>query len=245
MRARIHWVVLLLLLCTASVPAAAGPMPVDLDEIPVFPGAVRDPVLEDSYSIDLYFNPISWDKRAYTVPAIIDDAARFYLDYTQGTRGFPAFNPSDFEPGDTLGPWYVPEFYGSYIFEHVVYQGQIIRDGNWVRQVFAQRPQWEPGLWLRKMSFGWTVIGEQREEYRVSIQLEDQGYSEETHTDYKSTNIFFVLEVFEPEKEPYGTHGPGDDEEFAEWMDKFELYVDWARESGKLPEDWDDDWFME
>lgn len=107
---RIGWLVLLL--CVSTSSALAARLPNRLDDIPVFPGAVRDPELEQVHRESSYYDEtvVFSDVRAYTVNAIVDDVLRFYLDYTQATEGWPELDAADLEPGETLGPWYSSRF---------------------------------------------------------------------------------------------------------------------------------------
>ena len=90
---RVVWTLILLLVFSSTVLAAE--LPTRLKDIPIYPGAVRDPELETEYldytwvSEDVVFREV----RAYRIDGFIDDVARFYLDRFQPELGWPEEDP--------------------------------------------------------------------------------------------------------------------------------------------------------
>ena len=195
---RIGW--FLLLLCVFASPALAARLPNRLDDIPVFPGAVRDPEVEELYRESAYYDEtvVFSDGRAYTVEAIIDEVLRFYLEYTKATEGWPEVHAADVEPGETVGPWYSVSFYPDWIFEHIVEYGRVMNDGNWIRQAFSQRPQWKPGEWLSGAAVYWDMKEEDETIVEVAIWIDDLGYDSQQRIDYRSTSIVMAVVVTDP-----------------------------------------------
>ncbi len=195
---RIGW--FLLLLCVFASPALAARLPNRLDDIPVFPGAVRDPEVEELYRESAYYDEtvVFSDVRAYTVEAIIDEVLRFYLEYTKATEGWPEVHAADVEPGETVGPWYSVSFYPDWIFEHIVEYGRVMNDGNWIRQAVSQRPQWKPGEWLSGAAVYWDMKEEDETIVEVAIWIDDLGYDSQQRIDYRSTSIVMAVVVTDP-----------------------------------------------
>ena len=210
------WILLMLvMLLILSAPLLAANFPTSLDEIPLYPGAKRDQEAErdyleynEYYGNDLIFREV----RMYKVEAIIDDLAKFYLEYLQPKRGWPERDPEELEPGESMGPWYDPYFYQPVIFEQQYEYDTLIQDGKWIRSAFEARPQWEgeEDLWLSNMGFQWVTKDEDNNLITHSIGLEDVGYDWRKRIDYRSTMLLLETTVSE-----------GD----VMWLD-----------------DWDDDW---
>lgn len=213
---RIGW--LLLLLCVFSSPALAARLPNRLDGIPIYSGAERDPELEEMYSESSYFDEtvVFSDVRAYKVNAIVDDVLGFYLDFTKATEGWPGIGAADVEPGEMVGPWYSVSFYPDSIFEHVVDYGRVMNDGKWIRQAFAERPQWTAGKWLASASVGWEMKEEDETLVEVALWIEDLGYDWQQRIDFGSTSIVMNVVV----TDPYYYEDDWDemDEEFGDWL---------------------------
>ncbi len=74
---RIGWT--LLLLFVLSAPLLAATLPASVEEMPIYPGAVRDQDAERGYLDDVYFSDdvIFSEARAYRVETMIDDVAGF------------------------------------------------------------------------------------------------------------------------------------------------------------------------
>lgn len=196
---RIGLVLLILLILSTSTPLLAASLPASLKEIPLYPGAERDQAAEQEYleynwyySDDLIFREL----RMYKVVAIIDDVARFYLEYLQPKLGWPAEDPEELEPGESMGPWYDRSFYINRIFEMQYEHDILLQDGKWIRTAFEGRPQWEKGQWLSNMEFQWVARDEKGRLVTHSIGLEDAGYDWRKKVDYRSTIILFETTVF-------------------------------------------------
>ena len=213
---RIGW--FLLLLCVFASPALAARLPNRLDDIPVFPGAVRDPEVEELYRESAYYDEtvVFSDVRAYTVEAIIDEVLRFYLEYTKATEGWPEVHAADVEPGETVGPWYSVSFYPDWIFEHIVEYGRVMNDGNWIRQAFSQRPQWKPGEWLSGAAVYWDMKEEDETIVEVAIWIDDLGYDSQQRIDYRSTSIVMAVVVTDPNV--FADDWEEMDEELGDWL---------------------------
>lgn len=213
---RIGW--FLLLLCVFASPALAARLPIRLDDIPVFPGAVRDPEVEELYRESAYYDEtvVFSDVRAYTVEAIIDEVLRFYLEYTKATEGWPEVHAADVEPGETVGPWYSVSFYPDWIFEHIVEYGRVMNDGNWIRQAFSQRPQWKPGEWLSGAAVYWDMKEEDETIVEVAIWIDDLGYDSQQRIDYRSTSIVMAVVVTDPNV--FADDWEEMDEELGDWL---------------------------
>jgi hypothetical protein len=99
----------------------------------------------------------------------------------------------------------------------------LIQDGKWIRQAFAQRPQWEEGKWLSAMSFYWEMVNDDYELLSFSLHLTDLGYDSLEKIDYKTTEIFIEMTVTE----------------LPDWEDWDDIDIDWEAIWNR---DWDDDW---
>ncbi len=223
---RIFYALLLLLLVTA--PALAANMPKRLSDIPIYPGAVRDPEREQlhwDYLGYLSDDVIFHDVRAYRIEnTYVDDAAHFYLEFFQPALGWPDTDPYSLEPGESLGPWYDLGFWETTrIFQDQYELDTLIQDGKWIRQAFAQRPQWEEGKWLSAMSFYWEMVNDDYELLSFSLHLTDLGYDSLEKIDYKTTEIFIEMTVTE----------------LPDWEDWDDIDIDWEAIWNR---DWDDDW---
>lgn len=192
---RIGWTLLLLLVLSAPVVAVA--LPGRLEEIPIFPGAIRDEDVEQDYLDYMYFSDdvIFHEVQVYKVETMIDDVARFYLDYLQPKLGWPKEDAEDLEPGEVVGPWYEPNFYDPQIFKHHYEYDTLIQDGKWVRTAFEGRPQWENGKWLSNMDFQWVTRDEDGNLITHLIVVEDAGYDWRERIDYKSTVLLLETTV--------------------------------------------------
>jgi hypothetical protein len=215
---RVGWLLLLLFVLTA--PVLAETLPKRLEEIPIYPGAVRDKDLEKEYLDYVYHTDrvVFHDYRAYRVETIIDDVAGFYLGYLEPELGWPEEDPYGLGPGQSMGPWYEPDFYWPDLFEDQYEYNTLIRDGKWIRSAFEKRPQWEDGKWLAQMWFEWVVV-EGGNIITNSILVQDEGWDWRARVDFRATRICFETTVVE---------GYGVDDWGFGWDD------DW--------DDWDDDW---
>ncbi len=228
---------LLLLLCISAGPITAAELPRSLDDIPVFPGAVRNLEREEGYSTFEYVNDddvVYREIRAYMVNTFIDDVVQFYIDHTQATKGWPGVDMYELDPGESVGPWYSISFYSDDIFKHIIDYGVLLQDGNWTRQAFSQRPQWEPGKWLQSALFTWDMAEEDGKLVRVTIDVGDGGYDWRERIDYRTTYFEFEITVRDPY---YWAHDWDDD--WDDWdevepgslMEMWELFKNWAIES--------------
>jgi hypothetical protein len=185
------------MLLILSVPLLAAPLPLSLEEITLYPGATRDQEAEQEYLDYMYFSDdvIFHEVRMYRIETIIDDVARFYLEYLQPELGWPEEDAEDLEPEEIMGPWYDLGFYGPQIFEHQYEYDTLIQDGKWIRTAFEGRPQWEKGKWLSNMSFQWVTRDEDGNLITHSIGVEDAGYDWRKRIDYKSTVLLLETTV--------------------------------------------------
>ncbi len=228
---RVVWTLILLLVFSSTVLAAE--LPTRLKDIPIYPGAVRDPELETEYldytwvSEDVVFREV----RAYRIDGFIDDVARFYLDRFQPELGWPEEDPYFLDEGESLGPWYEPDFYSPSIFEDQYDHDTLIYDGKWVRKAFAERPMWEENKWLAQVWIEWAMVNEDYELIDVSIMITDEGYDGNQRIDFKSTRLVIEMTVTDR-----GMMWDGDwDEEWDDdWFGNWDWMSDWNYE-------WDDD----
>ena len=222
---RVGWVLLLLLVLSA--PVMAGALPERLEEMPIYPGAVRDRDAEEEYLDTTYFTDsvVFHEVQSYKVQAMIDDVVRFYLDQLEPELGWPEEDPYSLFPGESMGPWYEPDFYQPYIFEDQYEYDTLIQDGKWIRKAFAERPQWQQGKWLSQVWIGWVFVNEDGDRITHSVLIEDEGYDWKARVDYKSTWIRFETTVTE------GNMMWDDD-----WDD------DWSWDDDDWDDDWDNDW---
>lgn len=217
---RIGWT--LILLFVLSAPLLAATLPASVEEMPIYPGAVRDQDAEREHLDYVYFSDdvIFNEVRAYRVETMIDDVAKFYLEYLEPELGWPEKDVYDLEPGELLGPWYEPDFYGPEIFEVQREYDTLIQDGKWIRTAFEGRPQWQQGKWLAQVWFEWVIKSENGDQIRHSVLVEDEGYDWRARVDFKATRIWFETTVVQ-----------GDLMWDGDWDDN-----DWD------DDDWNDDW---
>jgi hypothetical protein len=231
---KIVWTLILLLVFSA--PVLATILPRSMEEIPIYPGAVRDQQLEEYYRDNTYISEdvISREIRVYKVDTIIDDVARYYLEYLQPEQGWPEEEPHHLAPGESLGPWYEPDFYRPEIFEDQYEYDTLIQDGKWIRQAFGERPQWDNGQWLSQMWFQWIIVDEKGDLISHAVLVEDEGYDWRAQVDFKTTRLLLETTVFEGDM-------IWDDDWDQDWDNDWE-WDDWD-EDGPWDEEWD--WEME
>ncbi|MDI9459812.1 MAG: hypothetical protein QM373_08880 [Bacillota bacterium] len=222
---------MLLLLLVMTAPAFAVNMPTRLSEIPVYPGAVRDPESEQArleYTYvpdDVVFHAL----RVYRIEdTYVDDPARFYLDFFQPELGWPDTDPYTLEPGESLGPWHELGFWETpRIFENQYEFDTLIQDGKWIRQAFEKRPQWEEGKWLSGASFYWEMVNDDYELLSFALHLTDMGYDSREKVDHKTTELVIEMTVTE----------------LPDWEDWDDIDIDWEALWNRNWDDieWDDD----
>ena len=239
----------LLLLLVVTAPAFAANMPKRMSDIPIYPGAVRDPEREELHWKYLGYLPddvVFHDVRAYKIEnTYVDDLVPFYIEFFQPEEGWPDTDPYSLKPGESLGPWYGLDFWDTTrIFEDQYEFDTLIQDGKWIRQTFAKRPQWEEGKWLSGASFHWEMVNDDYELFSFALYLTDMGYDSLEKVDYKTTELFIEMPVTElPDWEDWDDIDIdweaiwNQDWDDIEWIDAWDDDRDWDDDW-----DWNDDW---
>jgi len=189
---RRHWIRFSFLLFF-FLPMVIGAAPLNEKEIPVYPGAVRDPVAEEEIRRDYEeYRFDYWEMetiRVYTVKALIDDVCRYYIDQLKPKPGWAQKDPYALAPGEVDGPWYEVGFWHETIFATQYEYDTLLNDGEWVKDAFAKRPQWEKGSWLNGASFEWNANLPSGDLTRYVVILDDVGFDSLERVDYRSTRI--------------------------------------------------------
>lgn len=192
---KLRWVcfaIMLLLLSSVTIQAA---VPKSEKEIPVYPGAVRDQAAEkellrqdSEYGEDVTKTWRSNTVKVYTVKAVINEVAQFYIQKLPAKEGAPDnFVP---KPGAVLPPWYELSCYEPDIFkDQYDDKGKLFYDGKWVKSVFSQRKQWSKNEWLNNIQFEWNIVLNNGDMAQYSILVEDEGYDAQKKVIFNSTRI--------------------------------------------------------
>ncbi|HHT48088.1 MAG TPA: hypothetical protein GXZ98_02175 [Firmicutes bacterium] len=188
-----HWARFLFCLLLFFLPLLIGAAPLNEKEIPVYPGAVRDPVAEEEIRRDYEeYRFDYWEMetiRVYTVKALIDDVCRYYIDQLKPEPGWAQKDPYALAPGEVDGPWYEVGFWHETIFTTQYEYDTLLNDGEWVKDAFAKRPQWEKGSWLNSARFEWNAALPNGDPARYAVILDDVGFDSRERVDYRSTRI--------------------------------------------------------
>jgi hypothetical protein len=143
-------------------------------EIPVFPGSVRNleaqkQALKDYQEIHEGESIGDLHVSVYSVNSVPDEVCRFYIDKLRAKEGFPE---DDSEEGHNP-PWYEVDFFSKSLFMDQ-HEGNIkIHDGKWFKVALAERNQWIQGEWLASAYFEWTVRLNNGDMVRCSIDIID------------------------------------------------------------------------
>ncbi len=171
----------------------SGAAPLNEERIPVYPGAVRDQAAEEEIRRDYEeYRFDYWEMkyvRVYTVKALIDDVCRYYIDQLKAKPGQMIDDPYALAPGEVYGPWYELGFWHDTIFETQYEYDTLLNDGEWVKEAFAKRPQWEKGSWLCAALFEWNAGLPSGDLARYAVLLDDLGFDSRKRIDYRSTRI--------------------------------------------------------
>ena len=189
--------ILSILFLLALMPAVvlASNTPRSEKEIPIYSGSVRDQAAEKEtlrqdaeYSEDIIKTWCSNTVKVYTVKAIINEVAGFYIQKLTAKEGAPDnFTP---EPGAVLPPWYELSCYEPDIFkDQYDDKGKLFYDGKWVKSVFSQRKQWSKNEWLSNIRFEWNIVLNNGDMAQYSVLVEDEGYDALQKVIFNSTRI--------------------------------------------------------
>ncbi|MDA3943481.1 MAG: hypothetical protein PF694_08080 [Bacteroidetes bacterium] len=145
-------------------------------EIPVFSGAERN-LPEQKQALKDYLEthegePIR-DIRlsVYTAKVEPSEVCRFYIEKLGAKEGFP-----EYDEGVNTKPWYEVSYFSERDFEEQWEFDTKIWDGKWLKTAVAKRKQWEPGKWLASAIFEWTVLLDNGDIKRFSIDIIDDSY---------------------------------------------------------------------
>jgi hypothetical protein len=146
---------LFLLLCTTGY---GQNIPGFENEIPVFPGAVRNQEAQKQALKD-YQESFAGESlndvhvSVYSSNTIPDEVCRFYINKLGAKEGFP----EDHDPEMETDPWYEVSYFDNSWFEDQ-HEGNIkIWDGKWFKSALSERSKWTEGEWLQGAYFEWTV----------------------------------------------------------------------------------------
>ena len=176
------------------LPVLVVGAPLSGEEIPVYPGAVRDQRAEEEIRKEYAEYGIygSWSSdtiKVYTVNAIIDEVCRYYIEQLGAEPGLSDENPYSLSAGEVFAPRYELYFYDEGIFEDQYEFDTLISDGQWVASAFTQRPQWEKGSWLNGVLFEWNAGLDDGQVAQYLVYLEDMGFDSLAQKDFRSTQI--------------------------------------------------------
>jgi hypothetical protein len=191
MKNRLLWLAVLVVSLSSMMMAAE--IPRSEEEIPVFPGAVRNPAAERELELEhpweVQDEMRSSTFRVYTAEASINEVCRFYIDHLGADEGFPPEEPDELMPGESLPPWYGVDPYRSDLFTDQYYFDTLIYDGQWAKSVFSRRDKWEDGSWLASAWFEWMVGLNNGDAARYSVSLEDVGFDPQNKVFSDQTQI--------------------------------------------------------
>ncbi|HEX3044426.1 MAG TPA: hypothetical protein VHY08_06705 [Bacillota bacterium] len=193
MKTRLILSILFLLVMPTVVLASVTPR--SEKEIPIYPGSVRDQAAEKEalrqdteYSKDIIKTWRSNTVKVYTVKAIINEVAGFYIQKLAAKEGAPDnFVP---KPGAVLPPWYELSCYEPDIFkDQYDDKDKLFYDGKWVKSVFSQRKQWSKNEWLSNIRFEWNIVLSNGDMAQYSVLVEDEGYDAWKKVIFNTTRI--------------------------------------------------------
>lgn len=194
-----------ILLLTISAQAAF--VPKNEKEIPLYPGAIRDQAAEKEmlrqdteYAEDIIKTWRSNTVKVYTVKAVVNDVANFYIQKLGAKEGMPE-NPGSLKPGSIISPWYDLSFYEPGFFDDQYDdKDKLTYDGKWVKSVFIKRKQWRNNEWLNTMRFEWNIVLNNGDMAQYSVLVEDEGYDALKRVIYNTTRITIRILVTKSEE---------------------------------------------
>lgn len=207
-----------ILLLSFFAAAYGQSIPRAWQEIPIFPGASIDQeaqkqTIKDYQEIhagepirDLHIN-------VYTVRTVPDDVCRFYIEKLGAIDEFPEDDSWSSGSVSETKPWYEAGYFQNSWFEEQ-YEGDIkIWDGKWFKSALSKRQQWIDGEWLQGAYFEWTIILDNGDLARFSIDLiDDDSFDTRAKTVSDKTMITIVSRIEKSEE--------AIEEEEDEWMDE-------------------------
>jgi hypothetical protein len=170
-------------------------------EIPLFPGATIDQEAQKQTIKDYQESHAGEPIRdlhinVYTVKRVPDDVCRFYIEKLGAVEGLPDDDSWLSESKSNTRPWYEVNFFHNSWFEEQ-YEGDIkIWDGKWLKSALSKRQQWTEGEWLQGAYFEWTIILENGDLARFSIDIfDDDSFDTRAKTVSDKTTITIVSQI--------------------------------------------------
>jgi hypothetical protein len=196
--------IILLFLCVAIY---GQNIPRSQDEIPVFPGSVRN--LEAQKQAFKDYKEISTGESlrdlqvsVYSAKTVPDEVCQFYIEKLGANEGFPEVNSDAQDQEMNTSPWYEVGYFDQSWFEDQ-YEGNIkIQDGKWLKEALSKRKQWKQGEWLQSAYFEWTVMLDNGDLVRHFVDiLDDNSYDSRAKTVNNKTMITIGSQIEKSEEE--------------------------------------------
>lgn len=171
---RLSFFITSIILCLFINNAAKSQtIPASIQEIPVFLGAVPNILGQEQALLDLQDvlieQPVYAVKASvYTINTIPDEICRFYIKRLNAVEGLQIE-----EEGEHTRPWYELNFFPESWYENQYERNTKIWDGDWFKTALAKRKQWTPGNWLQQAYFEWTIVLDNGDVKRLSIEILD------------------------------------------------------------------------
>jgi hypothetical protein len=199
----------LLLAAAAAIAPLPCQVPTTTEQIPIYPGAVRQPDREKQQ----FGDSLQPGQRVYVVRAPIEDVARFYAQRLHArefdtedefnnaiqSAGHPA-------PGQTTGVFWRPTFMDLSVahFAGLPYASNPAKEAAAARAAYTQkRRPFRPNQWLLFADFAWTTSPRAGQELDWTVHLEDSereqlldsAYFHETEITFDVRNPVSVSEM--------------------------------------------------
>jgi hypothetical protein len=169
-------VIIIMMISSAFLYAAQ--VPKAENEIPVFPGAVRD-VSAESEMKEQQGEEMSPEygssiNKVYKTGASAEDVFGFYLKAIGGKEGEFDQDPAVLQPGAVSQVWYSIEFWQDQDFKDIVNDTQ--KSGEWIKMkqdLQKNRKPYQPGKWIKNARFEWDMKEADNDLVQFYLNIED------------------------------------------------------------------------